>query len=52
MICKERKRLIKETLDECLQAVFVLVFGSHAKGTARNNSDLDLAYFSEKNLTP
>ncbi|MFA1822642.1 nucleotidyltransferase domain-containing protein [Virgibacillus oceani] len=51
MVCKEWEQLIKETLDECLQPVFVLVFGSHAKGIARNNSDLDLAYFSVKKIT-
>jgi predicted nucleotidyltransferase len=51
LVCKAWEQLIKETLDECLQPVFVLVFGSHAKGTARNDSDLDLAYFSEKKLT-
>ncbi|WP_100010225.1 type VII toxin-antitoxin system MntA family adenylyltransferase antitoxin [Lentibacillus sediminis] len=51
MVPKEWEQLIKNTLDEALQPLFVVVFGSYAKGNARNDSDLDLAYYSEKTLT-
>lgn len=51
MINKDKKQLIIETLDNQLKPIFILVFGSYAKRTPHNNSDLDLAYYSEKTLT-
>lgn len=51
MVRKDWEKLIMDTLNEQLQPVFILVFGSYAKGTARNDSDLDLAYYSDKTLT-
>lgn len=51
MLRKDWKKSAIKVLDDCLQPVFVLVFGSYAKGAARNDSDLDLAYYSETALT-
>jgi len=51
MLPKDWKQLIMETLEKRLQPVFILVFGSYAKGTAHHESDLDIAYYSKKKLT-
>lgn len=51
MLKKEMKQIIIETLSQTLKPKFVLVFGSYAKGTARENSDLDIAYYSEVEFT-
>lgn len=34
------------------KADFIILFGSHAKGTARADSDIDLAYFSHDTMSP
>lgn len=47
---KELKDLVINILNERLQPAFILVFGSYANGTAREESDLDLAYYSNKTL--
>lgn len=44
------KRLVKEIKEE-LQPAFVILFGSFAKETSNNRSDIDIAYFSEKQLS-
>lgn len=41
-----------ETIRQKTDADFILLFGSFAKGTARDDSDIDLAYFSQKRLSP
>lgn len=51
MICQDWKQVVQDTLDEFLQPAFIVVFGSYAKGTAREDSDLDLAYYAEKKLS-
>nr|WP_257988318.1 nucleotidyltransferase domain-containing protein [Bacillus sp. V33-4] len=48
MICKK----IINTLVTELEPVFVILFGSAAKGIANPNSDLDIAFFSNKSVTP
>lgn len=48
---KKIKQLIKETLNETLQPIIVIVFGSYAKGIAGEDSDLDIAYYSDKELS-
>lgn len=45
------KQVAIDILNEKVQPVFILVFGSYAKGLAREESDLDLAYYSNKTLT-
>ncbi|GAK04611.1 hypothetical protein JCM19037_3043 [Geomicrobium sp. JCM 19037] len=42
---------IREHLVERLDARFILVFGSTAKGTDRNESDLDIAYYPKVDST-
>lgn len=37
--------------ENCLDICRIILFGSHAKGTASVNSDIDLAVVFEKNLT-
>ncbi|PLR86829.1 nucleotidyltransferase domain-containing protein [Bacillus canaveralius] len=48
LICKK----IINTLVTELEPVFVILFGSAAKGIANQNSDLDIAFFSNKSVTP
>ena len=51
MLHPDWKLAVQEILLERLQPAFVIVFGSYAKDIAREDSDLDLAYYSEKQLT-
>lgn len=51
MLHPDWKLAVQEILLERLQPAFIIVFGSNAKDTARVDSDLDLAYYSEKQLT-
>ncbi|MFB1081878.1 nucleotidyltransferase domain-containing protein [Jeotgalibacillus sp. JSM ZJ347] len=37
---------------ESLDPEYILLFGSHAKGTARETSDYDLAYYPTKTIPP
>lgn len=48
---KIQKQIIKKLIDE-LNPDFIILFGSFAKGTEHENSDIDLAYFSKKALSP
>lgn len=51
MLTEEVKnRLIRKIKLE-LDPAFILLFGSFAKETARAESDIDLAYFSDKHLS-
>lgn len=45
-----KRRLIQEIVKE-LQPAFILLYGSFAKGTNHEQSDLDLAYFSDRELS-
>lgn len=51
MLPEQMKQQIIRILQEQVQPDFVLVFGSFAQGTQREDSDLDIAYFSKKSLT-
>jgi len=51
MLREEIRQQIVHLLQAQVQPAFVMVFGSFAQGTQREDSDLDIAYFSEKNLT-
>lgn len=51
MLLSDWKLVIREILSERLEPAFIVVFGSYAKGLEREDSDLDLAYYSEKQLT-
>ncbi|KAA0955963.1 nucleotidyltransferase domain-containing protein [Sporosarcina sp. ANT_H38] len=42
---------IIEVLNEHVDPSFILLFGSYVKGLAREDSDIDIAYFSETTLT-
>lgn len=39
-------------INEKIQTDFIILFGSFAKGTIHNESDIDLAYFSNHQLSP
>lgn len=45
------QQVISDKLNEQVKPAFILVFGSYAKGVARDDSDLDIAYYSEKQLS-
>ncbi len=45
------EKVVVEKLASAVNPVFVIVFGSYAQGSAREDSDLDIAYFAEKQLS-
>lgn len=47
---KLKERLIQE-IEKELQPAFILLFGSFVKGTNHERSDIDLAYFSDRELS-
>lgn len=51
MLNKDIKQQIIETINARLNTAFIILFGSFAKGTTREDSDIDLAYFSEQHLS-
>ena len=51
MLPKEMIEQIIETINTQVNTDFILLFGSFAKGTAREDSDIDLAYFSKQPLS-
>ena len=51
VITKQMEKIIREVLDSTICPIFVIIFGSYAKGTTRVDSDLDIAYFTEKKHT-
>ena len=46
MLSERMKQQLVKTLSERVNPAFILLFGSHAKGTAREDSDIDLAYYA------
>lgn len=40
-----------QTIQSTINPAFILLFGSFAKGTNREDSDIDLAYFSKEPLS-
>ncbi|EAZ86574.1 nucleotidyltransferase domain-containing protein [Lysinibacillus fusiformis] len=51
MLNREVEHQLITTINEQLNPAFIILFGSFAKGTARHDSDIDLAYFSEQQLS-
>ena len=51
MLKEEVKSLLINEITERLNPAFIVLFGSFAKGTAHAGSDIDLAYFSRKELS-
>jgi predicted nucleotidyltransferase len=46
---REKQQIVNLLMNE-VQPAFIVLFGSYAKGTARKDSDVDLAYYSEEKL--
>ncbi|MER1998447.1 MAG: nucleotidyltransferase domain-containing protein [Lysinibacillus sp.] len=51
MLNQEIQQQLIEALKQHVQPDFILLFGSFAKGTAREDSDIDLAYFSKQQVS-
>ena len=45
------KQQLIDVIKQHVQPDFILLFGSFAKGNAREDSDIDLAYFSKRSLS-
>lgn len=52
MISDFQKQVIVQTLRESVSPSFVYLFGSQNSGTARQDSDIDIAYVADKRLSP
>ena len=51
MLPEELQQQLIEILKQHTQPDFILLFGSFSKGNARENSDIDLAYFSKHSFS-
>ena len=51
MLSEEIQHQLIQTINEQLATDFIILFGSFANGTEREDSDIDLAYFSKKRLS-
>lgn len=51
MLTKELQQQLIETIAQRVNPDFITLFGSFAKGTAREDNDIDLAYFSKQPLS-
>lgn len=51
MLTNEIKEQLIEKLKQEVDPAFIILFGSFAKDTVREESDIDLAYFSNKQLS-
>lgn len=51
MLKKDIQQLLVDKINAQLDADFIILFGSFAKGTVREDSDIDVAYFSSKQLS-
>ena len=51
MLEKNLEKQLIETIQNKIDPDFIILFGSFAKGTSRLDSDIDLAYFSKKQLS-
>ncbi|MDQ0257043.1 putative nucleotidyltransferase [Evansella vedderi] len=47
---EKKQQIIVEHLVEHVSPFFIILFGSTVKGTMKNNSDLDIAFLSNKKL--
>ena len=52
MLTEKMKNNLIIKITQELDPAFILLFGSFAKQTAHAASDIDLAYFSDKQLAP
>ena len=52
MLREEVGKHLVDIITKKLNPDFILLFGSYAKGTTHADSDIDLAYFSNKQLSP
>jgi len=52
MLNKELQKQLIETIKQQVNPDFIILFGSFAKGNTHKDSDIDLAYFSEQQLSP
>ena len=50
MNIEDVKRTIVEFLNEILSPWLIILFGSIIKGNFRPGSDIDIAYFSDKDI--
>lgn len=51
MLEKNLEKQLIETIQNKIDPDFIILFGSFAKGTSHLDSDIDLAYFSKKQLS-
>ncbi|BAQ09391.1 predicted nucleotidyltransferases [Bacillus sp. OxB-1] len=51
MLSNDIKEQLIEKLKQQVNPDFIILFGSFAKGTVHEESDVDLAYFSDKQLS-
>ena len=51
LLTEEMKNHLVDKIKQKLDPAFILLFGSFAKGTTHTESDIDLAYFSDKQLS-
>jgi len=51
MLTYEIKNLLVDKITQALEPDFILLFGSFAKRTSHAESDIDLAYLSDKQLS-
>ncbi|MCG3086439.1 type VII toxin-antitoxin system MntA family adenylyltransferase antitoxin [Sporosarcina cyprini] len=51
MLSEEIRQQLVDTINEHLTTDFIILFGSFSKGTARQDSDIDVAYFSPQKLS-
>ncbi|MBP2242011.1 putative nucleotidyltransferase [Cytobacillus eiseniae] len=51
MLKKEIQQQLIHMINEKLNPYFIILFGSFAKGIEREDSDIDIAYFSAKQLS-
>ncbi len=51
MLSEETQHQLIQIINQKLDTYFIILFGSFAKGTEQEDSDIDLAYFSKKQLS-
>ncbi len=51
MLSEETQHQLIQIINKQLDTHFIILFGSFAKGTVQEDSDIDLAYFSKKQLS-
>src|SRR5690625_4802168 len=52
MLVGKRKELLIQKVVKEISPAFIILFGSFAKGSSNADSDIDIAYFSDKKLSP